>query len=378
LWEAQPPILFLLIFSYFYDNLMFMQSKNKKVVCALSGGIDSSVAAALLKKQGYDVIGIFMLMHKNAKPKDAKKVAKKLNIPFHVLNVQKEFKKKVIDYFIEEYRRGRTPNPCIECNRFIKFKFLLDEMVKLNAQYIATGHYAKTKLVNSKQICYSLITAKDKSKGQSYFLWTLTQKQLKKVLFPIGDYTKKEVREMAKRWNLPVFGEKESQEICFIPHSNTRRFLESRIRAGKGPIITIKGKKVGEHKGLVFYTIGQRKGIGVGGIGPFYVVDKNFKDNVLIVAESDYVPELYKREMIIEKANWISGKNPKLPLKCRVKIRYLAKAASCVVYKAPVNRVSEQKTKYKIQFSAPQRAITSGQSAVFYLRNEVLGGGIIC
>ena len=342
----------------------------------MSGGIDSSIAAAILKNKGYEVIGLFFVMHEFSRKNDAQEAADKLNIPLKIIDIKREFKKRVIDYFIKEYKTGRTPNPCVECNRWIKFRYLIEKASKLKVNYIATGHYVRTK--NGK-----LFTAKDKQKDQSYFLWTLKQKQLKKILFPIGDYTKKEIREMAKNlprrqaglpagrqgWDLPVFEKKESQEICFIPDADLRGFLESQMRAERGSIITVDGKKVGEHKGLAFYTIGQRKGIEIGGIGPFYVVSKDFKNNVLIVAKSEYAPELYKKEMIVEKINWISEK-PKFPLQCKVKIRYLHPAVSAIIYKI-------QNTKYQIRFAKPQRAITPGQSAVFYSRNEVLGGGII-
>jgi len=430
MWEAQAPTFFLLFFSCFYANLSLMRPKNKKVICAMSGGVDSLVAAALLKKQGYDVVGVFMLMYQGSKSQNAEKIAAKLDIPFHVLDVRKEFKKRVIDYFIKEYKRGRTPNPCVECNRWIKFRFLLEKALALKADYIATGHYARIKFVNSKQIRYSLITAKDKSKDQSYFLWTLTQSRLKRILFPIGDHTKGEVRMMAKKWDLPVFKKRESQEICFVA-TTVKEFLKKALPAEvplsgtkAGPIITVNNKKVGEHEGLAFYTIGQRKGIKIGGIGPastrqpslggpastrqpslggpastrqpslggpastrqpslggpFYVVDKDFKNNSLIVAKSEHAPELYKREMKVKNVNWISNK-PKFPLKCQVKIRYLTPSASCTIYGASGrllhNRRTRQNIKYKVQFSTPQRAITPGQSAVFYLRNEILGGGII-
>lgn len=344
-------------------------SQQGRVICAMSGGVDSSIAAAILKRKGYDVIGLFLNMHQNCSPKDAQKVAKKLNIPLKILNVRKEFKKRVVDYFVEESKRGQTPNPCVECNRWIKFKFLMEKALELKADYIATGHYARIKFVNSKQIRYSLITAKDKQKDQSYFLWTLTQKQLKKILFPIGDYTKKEVRAMAQKWDLLVFEKRESQEICFI-YTSVEEFLKKQIKTKKGPIITIKGEKVGEHEGLTFYTIGQRKGIKIGGIGPFYVVDKDFKNNALIVAKSEHAPELYKKETMVEKVSWISGK-PKFPLKCKIKIRYLTPAV-------PATMFNVQSLKYKVLFANRQRAVTPGQSAVFYKRNEVLGGGIIC
>lgn len=360
--------------------------KKRKVIAAMSGGVDSSVAAALLKNIGYDVVGVFMKFwsetlisaDKNADLRgsenrccsieaqmDARRVASKLKIPFYVIDVRKEFKKRVVDYFVDEYKKGRTPNPCVECNRWIKFKFLLEKMMQLKADYIATGHYAR-KNQKSKIKSQKLLVAKDEKKDQSYFLWQLNQKQLSKILFPIGDYTKKEVREMAKKFGLPVYEKKESQEICFA--TNIYEFLKSRIHANEGDIIDVDGKKVGEHEGLYLYTIGQRKGIKIGGIGPFYVVDKDFKKNALIVAQSDFNEALFKKEFTANEVNWIN--KVKFPLKCSVKIRYLTKSVPCTVYKI-------QATKYKIQFSAPQRAITPGQSAVFYKRNQVLGGGVI-
>lgn len=326
-----------------------MEQKGKKIIVAMSGGVDSSVAAALLKKQGYDVVGVFMKFWKepgagrenlccSARARlDAKRVAIKLGIPFYVLDAQKEFKKRVVDYFIKEYNRGRTPNPCIECNKWIKFRF----------PNMATGHYARVK--NGR-----LFVAKDKQKDQSYFLWTLKQNQLKRILFPIGDYTKKEVREMAKKWDLPVFNKKDSQNICFTA---PRRSLKTKA----GNIITIDGKKVGEHQGLTFYTIGQRKGIKVGGIGPFYVVKKDFKNNALIV--SNLEKDLLKKEMVVKNVNWISGKQ--YSGKCKVKIRSMAPMTAAII------------KRNKIIFDKEQRAITPGQSAVFYRGNEVLGGGII-
>lgn len=335
----------------------------------MSGGVDSSVTAALLKKQGYDVVGLFLVMGNNQKSKDAEKVTKKLNIPLEILDVRKEFKKSVVDYLINEYKKGKTPNPCVECNKYIKFRFLLKKMMGLKADFIATGHYAR---INKGK----LFKGVDKSKDQSYFLWTLAQKKLSKILFPIGDYTKKEVRTMAKKWNLPVHEKKESQEICFIPDGNIRKFLKKALPAEAlakaGPIITTKGEKIGKHEGLAYYTIGQRRGIKIGGVGPFYVVDKDFKENALIVAQSDFNEALFKKEMIVKNVNWIS--KVKLPLKCNVKIRYLTPAVPATI--------SKQRTMNNEQlravFDKKQRAITPGQSAVFYKRNEVLGGGIIC
>ncbi len=387
---------------------------GEKVICAMSGGVDSSVAAALLKKNGYDVIGLFLVMGNNQRAKDAKKVAKKLNIPLKILDVRKEFKKKVVDYLVEEYRKGNTPNPCVVCNQWIKFRFLLKKMLALNADYVASGHYARksearspksetnskgpnhpkpTKIQNSK-----LRTAKDKQKDQTYFLWTLTQDQLKHVLFPIGDYTKEEVRAMARKWELPVYEKKESQEICFV-NTNIYKFLKSRIHANKGPIITTNGEKVGEHEGLYLYTIGQRKGIKIGGIGPastrrpslggpFYVVDKDFKNNALIVAQSDFSEALYKKEMRVGGVNWtrLDSQRPastrgeradaRQGFRCKVKIRYLTPAVPGIISRIITNK-GTNKYKYLVKFDKKQRAITPGQSAVFYKKNEVLGGGII-
>ncbi|PJE57741.1 MAG: tRNA 2-thiouridine(34) synthase MnmA [Candidatus Portnoybacteria bacterium CG10_big_fil_rev_8_21_14_0_10_38_18] len=357
--------------------------KRKKVICAMSGGVDSSVAAAILKKNGYDVIGVFMKFWKesgkgrenlccSAKARiDAKRVAIKLNIPFYVLDVQKEFKKRVVDYFINAYKKGNTPNPCVECNRWIKFRFLFEKMLELKADYVTTGHYARIgrEIRNSKFEIRKLLVARDKAKDQTYFLWTLNQKQLERILFPIGDYKKEQVRRLAKKFGLLVYEKKDSQEICFIPDADIRRFLKSRIHAEKGSIITTDGKKVGEHEGLIFYTIGQRKGIKIGGIGPFYVVKKDFKHNTLIVAQGDFDEALYKREFTVSKTNWID-KPRKFPIRCNVKIRYLHKSAPATIFKI-------QNPKFKIVFDKPQRAITPGQSAVFYKGNELLGGGII-
>ncbi len=347
-----------------------MKPKNKKpiyqkgkIIIAMSGGIDSSVAAALLKEQGYNVIGVFMDMHKNFDSSNAKKIAKKLNIPLKILNLKREFKKRVIDYFIKEYKEGRTPNPCVICNKWIKFRFLVEKASELNADYIATGHYAKVK--NGE-----LFIAKDIKKDQSYFLWTLKQNQLKKILFPIGDYTKNEVRKIAEKRNLFIHKNKESQEICFVPDADLRRFLKSRIHAEKGPIVMNDGKKVGEHEGLAFYTIGQRKGIKIGGIGPLYVVQKDLKNNTLVVAKSENISELYKKEIIVEKVSWISGKKLNLPIKCKIKIRYLHPANLAIIKQKANNKL-------QIVFNKKQKAATPGQSAVFYKQSKILGGGVI-
>jgi len=330
----------------------------------MSGGVDSSVTAALLKRADLEVIGVFMKLVDVPRfregEKVARKVAKNLKIPFLVLDLRKEFQKRIINEFLKEYRAGRTPNPCVICNREIKFNFLFKKARKLNANYIATGHYAQLKQGK-------LLRGKDKEKDQSYFLWQLNQKQLKHILFPVGNNTKKEVKKIAKKFNLPIFDFSESQEVCFIP-TTANNFLAKHLKSKPGKIVDTQGKVMGQHQGLFFYTIGQRKGIKLSG-GPYYVLDKDLKKNILIVTKKE--KDLYKKELIAESINWISGKKPKLPLKAKAKIRYRHKAALAVM-----SKISNKK--YKVRFEKPQRAITPGQSVVFYQGQELLGGGIIC
>lgn len=334
-----------------------MEEKKKKVIVAMSGGVDSSVAAALLKKGGFDVVGVFMKFWGDGKcctpesEKRARLVCEKLGIPFYVFNFQNEFKKKVVDYFSKQEKAGLTSNPCVVCNKEIKFGLLFKKALSLNADYIATGHYVR--LENGK-----LLKGKDRDKDQSYFLWKLNKKILKHVLFPVGNYTKPEIVKLAKKFKLPVSGLKESQDICFK--------IEFKKKLGK--IIDTSGKIVGEHQGLWFYTLGQRKGIGLAG-GPYYVLNKNMKKNVLIVTKKE--KDLYKKEMSVKSINWITEK-PKLPIKVRVKIRYQHKPA-----------LAEFDGK-KVIFNKPQKAITPGQSAVFYLPagkagkgQQLIAGGII-
>ncbi len=337
----------------------------QKVICAMSGGVDSSVAAALLKGAGADVTGVFLKLADVPRfqkgEKIARKVAKNLKIPLLVLDLRKEFQKRIIIEFLKEYKAGRTPNPCVICNREIKFEFLLKKTKKLNADYMATGHYAR--LQREK-----LYKGKDKEKDQSYFLWQLGQKQLRHILFPVGNYTKKEVRELAKKLKLPIFEIPESQEICFI-QTTINNFLKKHLKSKPGQIINTKGKALGQHQGLWFYTIGQRKGIKLSG-GPYYVLDKNLKKNLLIVTKNE--KDLYKKEFLVKNINWISGREPKLPLKVQAKIRYRHQGASATITKIL------HSTSYILKFARPQRAITPGQSAVFYKGEELLGGGIIC
>ncbi len=350
-----------------------IRKTNKKVIIAMSGGIDSSVAAALLKKTGFDVIGVFMkfwaekdkdglvyVQNRCCTPeseKRARAVADKLDIPFYVFNFEKEFKKKVVDYFLKNYKLRLTPNPCVVCNKEIKFKLLWKKVMALEADYIATGHYARKK---DKKLLKGI----DKEKDQSYFLWQLDQRILKKILFPVGDYTKTEVRKLAKRFKLPVLNIPESQEICFI-QTTINDFLKKHLKAKPGRIINDKGKIIGKHSGLHFYTIGQRKGIKLPE-GPFYVLDKDIKRNLLIVTKNE--KDLYKKELFVKNINWIS--DVRFPLRVMVKIRYRHKPALAIISRQKNNSV-------KVVFSKPQRAITPGQSVVFYKGQEVLGGGII-
>jgi len=359
-----------------------MKNKGKKVICAMSGGVDSSVAAALLKEAGVNVVGVFMKFWK-APDKDgladgwnrccssesearARKVAKILKIPFYVFNFEKEFKKRVVDYFLNENKKGLTPNPCVVCNKEIKFGLLLERALKLKADYIASGHYARLGKDRPRQT-YKLHKGRDKEKDQSYFLWKLNQKQLKHILFPVGKLTRKEVEKLARKFKLPFSGVKKSQEICFIK-TTIEDFLKRYLKTKPGHIIGANGKILGEHEGLYFYTIGQRKGIGLPA-GPYYVLGKDMKKNILIVDKNE--KNLYKEELAVRNANWISGNKPKFPLKVTAKIRYRHKAVLAIVIKGA------NPGTLRLKFKKPQRAVTPGQSAVFYKGQELLGGGVI-
>lgn len=351
--------------------------KNKKlirVVVGMSGGVDSSVAAALLKQAGFDVVGIFMKFWHAPRSlgevgkdenrccsveseKLARLVAKKIGIPFYVLNVEKEFKKEVVDYFLEEYKKGNTPNPCVICNKEIKFGFLIKKALSIGADFVATGHYARLK--NGE-----LLKGRDEGKDQSYFLWQLDQRQLSHVLFPIGGYTKPEVRKLAKKFDLPTAETPESQEVCFVS-DNVNNFLKKYLKSKPGKIIDTNNKVLGEHNGLYFYTIGQRRGLEIQQ-GPWFVVDKDFKKNILVVSKNG--KDLDKKELIAKDINWIGPQ--KLPVTADVKIRYKSNFAKAEI-------LDNGKKSVKIVFSKKQRAITPGQSVVFYRKEELLGGGII-
>jgi len=359
-------------------------SKKLTVAVGLSGGVDSSVAAFLLQQQGYQVIGYYMRnwsmdLGKFKCPwkedRDyALRVANHLNIPFYTLNFEKEYKQKVVDYLFEGYKKGITPNPDIMCNKEIKFKIFLEKALKLGADKIATGHYSRIKnlsdeaLTKSEDKKYHLLKGKDNNKDQSYFLYTLNQRQLSKTLFPIGKYTKPQIRKIAKQAKLPTADKPDSQGICFIGEVNITELLKTVIKSKRGDIVTTKGEKIGEHEGVWYYTIGQRKGIKVGGGIPYFVVEKDIKHNKLIVTKGSWSEELFTDYCLVKEIHWINKKY-KLPLKCLAKTRYRQADQKCTINK--------EKGNYKITFSKKQRAITSGQSLVLYKGKECLGGGVI-
>lgn len=366
---------------------MKKQEKKKRVIVGMSAGVDSSAAAALLKKQGYDVVGVFLHFWKEPgqetlrenkccsleSQQDARKVAQILDIPLYTVNAAQEFKKEVVDYFLEEIKNGRTPNPCVVCNERIKFNFLFRKMLEMDADFVATGHYAKIKKIGDK---FHLYTSSDEEKDQTYFLYSLSQKQLPRILFPCGEYKKPEIRKIAEKMKLPVFDKEESQGLCFTPEKNPNKFIKRNLKLSAGDIITTQGKKVGTHDGLEMYTIGQRKGINIGGDGPYFVVDRDFKKNQLIVTNNEEDERIFKKTMLVEIKNWIA-QEPKLPLEINVKIRYRQALVRGIIkqVKSPKSKIQNI---LEVEFQEKQKAVTPGQSAVFYADdNEVLGGGII-
>lgn len=345
---------------------MLLTDMPRKVICAVSGGVDSSVAAALLKRQGFDVLGVFMKLwpeeYFGPKAQRAvKRISSKIKIPFLVFDFSKEFKKKVVDYFLREYERSRTPNPCVKCNKEIKFGLFFEKAMSRGVDFVATGHYVRKE---GKK----LLVARDKKKDQSYFLYNLSQDKLKKILFPLGNYSKSEVKKMAQDFGIADLVRPESKDLCFLK-GKYQDFLKKYLKLKPGPIFNTKGKRIGRHQGLSLYTIGQRKEIRIPGPCPYYVLKLDFKNNALIV--SDREKELFKKNLIVKRINWISGREPKLPLKTKAKIRYLHPADSATI----VSKLSQDR--YSIEFRKPQRAITPGQSIVFYHYQELLGGGII-
>jgi tRNA-specific 2-thiouridylase len=355
-----------------------------KVVVAMSGGVDSSVTAALLKQDGYQVIGATMQIWPPNELGDeadkfggccgfdavseAKSVAHTLGIPHYVMNFRNEFAQKVIANFCREYSLGRTPNPCIRCNEHIKFDALLNRAKELGADFIATGHYTRIEYdeVNDR---YLLKKGVDRGKDQSYVLYIMSQNQLKHTLMPLGVFTKEKVRQIARELGLSVADKAESQEICFIPDGNYSSFLKEYMPdvAKPGPILDREGNTLGEHRGILFYTIGQRKGLGISAEEPMYVVAIDRGRNAIIVGSKE---DVYRDELIAADINWISMESPKQPLELKAKIRYRHREADAVI-------TSISQREVHVKFSKPQMAITPGQAIVFYHKDTVIGGGTI-
>lgn len=352
--------------------------KNTKIIVGLSGGVDSSVTALLLKEQGYAVEGCYMQNWEADKADpycsaeqdltDAKAVCDRLQIPLHIVNFSREYWDNVFQYCLDEFVAGRTPNPDIWCNQYIKFDVFLKHALSLGADYLATGHYARIEHGQLKK-------AVDRNKDQTYFLHRLNQEKLSKALFPLGELTKPIVRKIAAKAGFLNANKKDSTGICFIGERKFSEFLKDFVLAKPGMIKTVDGEIIGKHDGLMFYTLGQRKGLRIGGINgvsehaPWYVVEKNMANNTLIVAQGHDHPALFSSRLTCEKMHWISGDAP-TKATCTAKIRYRQSDQACILTPSSNNR-------YQVDFDTPQRAITPGQSIVFYEGDVCLGGGII-
>lgn len=349
----------------------------------MSGGVDSSVAAYLLIKQGYQVEGLFMKNWEeddtdsycaaSIDVEDAQQVCDKLGIKLHRVNFAAEYWEHVFEHFLQEYKAGRTPNPDILCNKEIKFKAFLDYALHISANYIATGHYVRKQ--NNPDGSVSLLTGLDNNKDQSYFLYALNQHQIKHALFPIGELEKSEVRKIAAEQGFDNHAKKDSTGICFIGERKFKTFLNQYLPAQPGEMVTPEGIVVGKHDGLMYYTLGQRKGLNIGGTKafdelPWYVLDKDIEKNQLIVGQGHNHPRLLAQSLCFTQANWISGQPPLLPFQCAAKTRYRQKSQPCEIIKVADSC-------YQVKFHAPQWAVTPGQSVVFYDNEICLGGGII-
>jgi tRNA-specific 2-thiouridylase len=351
-----------------------------RIAVAMSGGVDSSVAAALLKQEGHEVIGMTMQLwsltdeKKNSNgfsshnaTEDARKVAHKLKIPHHVIDLRDIFTRTIIDDFCQEYSLGRTPNPCIRCNKYIKFGILREKIRELGVDFLATGHHARIERGNTGQ--FLLKKGLDRQKDQSYFLCQLSQEQLSHTLFPIGNLTKDRVRKIAREIGLPVADRQESQEICFIPDDDYAGFLKDHASPPviSGPILDREGNVLGEHQGIMFYTIGQRRGLGIAAAKPLYVTSIEPERNAIVVGTRE---QIYNDELTADNLNWIAGIHPELPINIKARVRYRHPEAEAIV--SP-----KDKTNIYVKFIKPQMAITPGQAVVFYDGDTVIGGGTI-
>lgn len=358
---------------------MNLQNSKKKVLIAMSGGVDSSVSAALLKEQGYEVIGATMQIWQTKEEEerengccsltavnDARRVADKLDIPYYVLNFRDIFKEKVIDYFVKEYTAGRTPNPCIVCNKEVKFEALLDKAISMGLDYIATGHYAQIEFKDGR---YLLKKAASEAKDQTYALYNLTQAQLAKTIFPVGGYEKEKIREIAEKYDLGVASKPDSQEICFVEDNDYGKFISEHTASEilPGDIVDTEGNVLGKHNGIFNYTVGQRKGLGIASNSPLYVIEIDIEKNQVVVGNDN---DTFEDRLIARDLNWISIDTLEEEMSVEAKVRYGAKEAPATIKPLDDGTV-------EVIFDIPQRAITPGQAVVFYDGDYVVGGGVI-
>lgn len=367
-----------------HESQQRRQERPTRIVVGMSGGVDSSVSALLLKQQGYDVIGVFMknwdetdeagVCTAEADFDDVRRVCEQIDIPYYAVNFEQEYGDRVFQYFLDEYQKGRTPNPDVLCNREIKFKELLNHAMALGATHLATGHYAQTAIYDGKT---RLMRGADAGKDQTYFLYMVHQQALSKAMFPIGHLAKSTVREIAQQAGLATAAKKDSTGICFIGERNFRNFLSQYLPAQAGEMRTLAGTVVGKHHGLMYYTIGQRHGLGIGGRpgtsahAPWFVVGKDLSTNTLYVEQGHDHPELYSHALVASDLHWIAGNAPHShEFKCTAKFRYRQPDQSVTV-------ILEDSNLCRVVFDTPQRAITPGQSVVFYDGEFCLGGGVI-